>query len=404
MGLFEKIFGKQTNSQPQKSTTHFEMIVDNGGGFFSWNGNLYKSDIIRAAIRPEVTAIGKLVPKHVRENSRGIKYFPDVHIKNLLLRPNPLMSGQIFQEKMATQLRLNGNAFAYIQRDIETLLPTAIYVLPASSIEVVEGSHGDIFLKFYFPNGKQQLIPYDDVIHLRRDFNNDDFFGDSPNSALTDLMEIINTSDQGVVKAIKNSAVIRWILKFATIMKSEDMQKAVKDFNENFLSIQNSGGAAAADGKYELKQVDNKAYVPDDKQAKNTIQRVYSFFNTNEKIVQAMHTEDEWNAFYEANIEPFAMQLAAEISYKLFLPHERKRGDSIIYEASSLHYASMGTKMQLVQMVDRGALTPNEWRKILNLPPTEGGDTPIRRLDTAVVNDKGGENSDSNGNKEPSNE
>jgi len=47
----------------------------------------------------------------------------------------------------------------------------------------------------------------------------------------------------------------------------------------------------------------------------------------------------------------------------------------------------MQTKLGLVQMVDRGALTPNEWRRILNLPPIEGGDRPIRRLDTDVVDD-----------------
>jgi len=37
-------------------------------------------------------------------------------------------------------------------------------------------------------------------------------------------------------------------------------------------------------------------------------------------------------------------------------------------------------------MVDRGALTPNEWRSTLNLSPIDGGNEPIRRLDTAVVN------------------
>lgn len=45
----------------------------------------------------------------------------------------------------------------------------------------------------------------------------------------------------------------------------------------------------------------------------------------------------------------------------------------------------MSTKMNLVQMVDRGAMTPNEWRSILSLGPIEGGDKPIRRLDTALV-------------------
>lgn len=37
-------------------------------------------------------------------------------------------------------------------------------------------------------------------------------------------------------------------------------------------------------------------------------------------------------------------------------------------------------------MVDRGAMTPNEWRETMNLAPIEGGDQPIRRLDTQVVN------------------
>jgi hypothetical protein len=39
-------------------------------------------------------------------------------------------------------------------------------------------------------------------------------------------------------------------------------------------------------------------------------------------------------------------------------------------------------------MVDRGALTPNGWLAIMNLGPVEGGDVPIRRLDTALVDDK----------------
>ncbi|QSB10452.1 phage portal protein [Lysinibacillus fusiformis] len=399
MGLFEKMFGKKPISQSETSTTRFEMIVDNGEGFYAWNGNLYKSDIIRAAIRPAVIAIGKLIPRHIRDNSRGMKVFPENHIKRLLKRPNPLMTMQVLQEKMATQLYLNNNAFAYIKRDIETLLPVAIYPLPSSTIEVKEGMYGDIFLKFYFPNGSQQLIAYSDIIHLRRDFNDNDFFSDPPGAALTSLMEVITTSDQGIIKAIKNSAIIRWILKFATVMRDEDVKAAVDKFNDQFLTVQNSGGAAGADGKYELKQVDNKAFVPDDKQAMNTVQRVYSFFNTNDNIVQAKYNEDEWNAYYEMNIEPVAMQFADETTEKLFLDYERNRGDCIIYEASSLQYASMSTKLALVQMVDRGALTPNDWCRILNLPPVEGGDKPIRRLDTVQVTTKseGGDN-DNEGN------
>ena len=46
----------------------------------------------------------------------------------------------------------------------------------------------------------------------------------------------------------------------------------------------------------------------------------------------------------------------------------------------------MSTKLALVAMVDRGAMTPNEWRETMNMAPIPGGDQPIRRLDTQVVN------------------
>lgn len=407
MGLFEKIFGKKAENQP--TTERFEFINDNGNGFYSWNGNLYKSDVIRSAIRPEVVAVGKLIAKHIKRNPQGLKVSPNEDIAFLLNRPNPIMSMQIFQEKMAVQLALNHNAFAYISKDDE-MKPIAIYPLPAATVEVKEGALGDIYLKFYFNNGKIMVIPYDDVIHLRRDFNNDDFFADHPGEALLSLMEIVNTSDQGIIKAIKNSAVIKWLLKFKTVLKDDDITAQVKKFNDNYLSIDaRNGGAAASDSRYDLEQVKNEAYVPDDKQAKNTIQRAYSFFNTNDDIVQSKYNEDQWNAFYEARIEPTAMQLANEMTYKIFSRADLRKGNEIIFETSSLQYASMSTKLRLSEMVDRGALSPNEWRTILNLPPAPNGDEYLRRLDTASVKDgnvvEGGEKDDNKaGNPKPDNE
>lgn len=407
MGLFEKMFGRKTETS--QSNNRFKLINDNGGGFFNWDGKLYKSDIIRAAIRPKAKAIGKLTAKHIREGTE-FKVNPDVNIRFLLEEPNPIMSGQVFQEKMAVQLELNNNAFAYIKRD-DFGVATEIYPVPASSVELIEGEHGEIYLKFLFVNGQKMTVPYVDIIHLRSDFNDDDFFGSHPGEALKNSMDIINTADQGIVKAIKNSASIKWLLKFKTVLQPADMRREIDKFTEDYLSIdKNNGGAAGTDSRYDLEQVKNDAYVPNEKQLANTTQRVYSFFNTNEKIVQSKYTEDEWNAYYEAQIEPVAMQLANEYTRKLFTRKQRGYGNKIIFEASSLQYASMATKMNLVQMVDRGALTPNEWRSILSLGPIEGGDKAVRRLDTAlvnngnVVNEKGGENNDDSGKKESDDE
>ncbi|WP_242317006.1 phage portal protein [Bacillus cereus group sp. BfR-BA-01489] len=397
MGLFDKVFGKKQ----APTTTRFEMINDNGGGFFAWNGDIYQSDIIRACIRPKAKAVGKLIAKHIRDNSTEFKVNPDSYMRFLLEEPNPLMTGQMFQEKMAVQLELNHNAFAYIKRD-DFGYPTEIYPIPCTTVEVVEGAQGDIFLKFYFKNGKQMTIPYTDIIHLRKDFNDNDFFGEHPGNALAQLMEIVTTTDQGIVKAIKNSAVVKWILKFKSVLKQEDIDSQVKNFVNNYLNISNDGGAASSDPRYDLEQVKPEAFVPDSKQMQETVQRIYNFFNTNENIIQSKYNEDEWNAYYESEIEVFAMQLAGEYTRKLFSRRERGFGNKIIFESSSLQYASMSTKMNLVQMVDRGSLTPNEWRAILSLGPIEGGDKPIRRLDTALVKegnvaDEGGDDNEQHG-------
>lgn len=385
MGLFDRFLSRFKNVT---QVARYKMIVDKGNGFYSWNGNLYKSDIVRACIRPRVKAIGKLVPKHIREGPDGIKVNPEPYMRFLLEEPNPYMSGQMLQEKAATQLALNNNAFILIIRD-ENGYPIELYPIPCVTVEAIYNKTGDLFLKFYFQNGNSLTFPYSEIIHLRDDFYSNDIFGEPPGEALTSLMDIVTTTDQGIVKAIKNSNVVKWLLKYNQTLRPEDIKKNTEEFVKNYLSLESSTvGAAATDAKADAIQVEPKDYVPNAAQIDRTTERIYSFFNTNKKIVQSSYNEDEWISYYEARIEPDAMQMSAEYTRKLFSRRERGFGNKIIFEASSLQYASMKTKLDLVQFVDRGMMTPNEVRAIMNLAPIEGGDTPIRRLDTAPITER----------------
>ena len=386
MGFIKNIF----NRSP--SVTRFELIEDRGNGFYSWNGTVFKSDIVRACIRPQARAIGKLVPQHIRDNKvdKTFTVNPEPYIRFLLEEPNPYMSGQVFQEKMATQLELNNNAFALLVRD-ENGYPVEMYNIPCVSAEALYDKQGLLYLRFTNRNGKTVTYPYSDIIHLRQDVNENDIFGESIRESLLPLMEVVSTTDQGIIKAIKNGGLIRWLLKFNQTLRPEDLKEQTKKFVENFLDVKNNVGAAGVDAKADAKQIDPKDYVPNAAVIDRTTQRIYSFLNTNDKIVQSKFTEDEWNAYYESKIEPIAMQLSNELTRKVFSRRERGFGNKIIYTANNLQYASMSTKLGLQAMVDRGAMTPNEWREVLNLPPVEDGDKPLRRLDTVQVG-KGGEN------------
>ncbi|EPR12491.1 phage portal protein [Ruminiclostridium papyrosolvens] len=379
------IFSRFTNKSPQ--TTRYEMVTETGNGFYMWNGKLFQSDIVRSCIRPKTKAIGKLVAKHIRTDKTGIQVNPDAYLRFLLEEPNPYMTGQVMQEKLATQLALNNNAFAVIIRD-EFGYPVEIYPIPATTVEAIYDNTANLFLKFYFKNGNRSIFPYSDIIHLRQDFNDNDIFGESPAAALTSLMDIINTTDQGIIKAVKNGAVIKWLLKFSSSLRPEDLKKNAQDFVDNYLSIESTTmGVGAVDSKADIQRVEPKDYVPNAMIVDKVTQRVYSFFNTNEKIVQSKFSEDEWNAYYESEIEPLALQLSGEYTRKIFSRRERGFGNKIYFEASNLQWASLKTKLELLQMVDRGALTPNEWRETMSLAPLQGGNDPVRRLDTAVVNE-----------------
>jgi len=365
------------------TVSKYKMITDEGSGFYSWNGNLYQSDIVRAAIRPKARAIGKAVGKHIRNGPDGMKINPEPYMRFLLEEPNPYMTGQMLQEKLITQLELNNNAFAYINRD-ENGYPMEIYPIVAGYVAAKQNKHGELFLEFTLKkNGKTVIFRYSDIIHLRKDFNDSEIFGDSPAKALTPLMEIVNTTDQGIVKAIKNSNIIKWLLKFNQSLRPEDIKKQTKKFIEDYMNIESETvGAAATDAKADAIQVEPKDYVPNAVQMDKTTQRILSFFNTNSKIVQGSYNEDEWISYYESSVEPDIMQLSGEYTRKLFSRRERGFGNRIIFESSNLNFASMQTKLNLVQYVDRGIMNPNEVRAILNMAPREGGDEYIRRLDT----------------------
>ncbi|GBF73219.1 phage portal protein [Paenibacillus sp. 598K] len=381
MAWWNKIFGASEQSQ-----TKIKLISDDGNWYSPWGGNLYKSDIVRAAIRPKVKAMGKLQATHIREGPDGLKVNPEPYMKRLLQEPNPYSTGQMFMERMTTQLELNNNAFALIYRNTDHI-PVQLYPINASGVEVIREEGQELKLKFWLSRGKVLTVPYSDVIHLRDDYNENDIFGSANTEALKPLMEIINASDQSIVNAVKNSAIIRWILKFQTILRKEDRDIAVEEFVENFMSSTKSGGAAYSDPRYSLEQVKNEQFVPATPHQEKAIQRIYSFFGTNDKIVQAKYDENEWLAYYESEIEPCALQASGEFTRKLFSPRERGFGNRIAFDSMDMSFASMQTKLNLVQMVDRRSLTPNEWRRVMNLPPLEGGDEPILRLDTQTVRD-----------------
>jgi len=297
----------------------------------------------------------------------------------LQVRPNPNMNAYDFLYKMVTTLMIDNNAFAYPIWDGTNLV--AIWPVNCTMAEFLEDDTGTIYVKFYFGgSGESAVLPYSEVIHLRRHFYKNDIIGEN-NTPINATLEAIHTTNQGLAQAVKTSANLRGILKYTGMLKEADIKANRDRFVSEYLSVQNNGGVAALDGKADYIELKNQPVIINAPQMKELRDAIFRYFGVNENIVMGKYTEDDWNAFYESTIEPIAVQMSLEFTSKLFTERERGFGNEIIFEANRLQYASVKTKIAMVeQMVPMGLLTINEAREIFNLAPVEDGDKRLVSL------------------------
>lgn len=61
--------------------------------------------------------------------------------------------------------------------------------------------------------------------------------------------------------------------------------------------------AAATGPRFDAKQVKPESYIPEAAQMKNSKERIFSYFGTNDNIIQSKFNENEWNAYYGPQAE-----------------------------------------------------------------------------------------------------
>lgn len=340
--------------------------------FVPFGSDMYKSDLVRACIRP--------LAEHT---SKANAVCTDKNIERLLnLSPNVYMNGKDFLYKVRTLLELRNTAFVYIQRDDKAVV-RGFYPVPYASYEAIDYG-GRLYIKFRFDGeaATDLVLPWADLAVLRKDYNKKDIGGDD-NSPIVSTLDLIGTINQGVGNAVKSTANLRGILKSTKAMLSKEDIKAQKDkFVADYMNLSNEGGIASLDATQDFQPIEMKPVVTSSATMKELREDVYRFFGINDSIIMSDYTESQMEAFYEARIEPFLVAFGTELTRKVFTDREIGFNNSVMYESNRMNYTSNATKLNMIQLVDRGIMTPNELRLMFNLAPFEGGDEFIRRLDT----------------------
>lgn len=374
MSILDRLFKRQTT----KTTT--ELVNEPVYGFSSYSGDAYSNDVFREAVDAIARNAGKLKGSHVVTYADQRRETGDNRLNRLLqTRPNRYMSAYDMLYKLTTRLFLYNNAFAYLDRD-ERGNVRAIYPITATHVDILSDATGSLFCGFMLRDGREVTLPYDDIVHLRRFYNESEVLGED-NSAIASGIELAQTQNDGIISGIKAGASIRGILSFTQIMSPSKLKEEKDAFVADYLEMGNEGGVIATDQKMSYQPIDHKPVILDADQAKEIKTKIYNYLGLTESIVNSSYTEDEYAAFYESTLEPIAIALSQEFTAKVFNDREQAFGNSIVFESGRLQFTSNKTKVSLIaQLAPYGLLTINQALEILNLPSVPDGDKRLQAL------------------------
>ena len=338
----------------------------------------------------------KLKPMHVINRVDCEKVPGSCQLNRLLqVQPNPHMSAYDFLYKVTSQYFERNNAFVLIVRSEINGAVTGLYPIVSESVEALSDDAGTVYYRFNLKNGKQPVFCETELIHLRRNYNQNELFG-SDNSAIFSALELSHAQQDGIVQGIKTGATVRGVLKGMDVVGEKNRKQMRDDFVSDYLSMSNTGGVIVIDSSQDYVPITSQAVTVDDKQLSAVKDMIYSYLGVSENIVTSKYTEDEWAAFYESILEPLALQMSLEFTRKMLTERERSFGNEIEFQSSRLQFSNYRTKAEIVgQMLPYGILTTNQVLDIFDMPRVADGDvrltplnmTPSQNMTNAIQQD-----------------
>ena len=362
MGLLQAIFGKMKIGAPAAG---FWTTMDGYTPHFtSWGGELYESEIVRAAINATATHASKL-----RVTVQGPAN-PKLQTR-LKQGPNEWQTWGQFLYRLATILEMQNTAFIVpvLNEFGETV---GIFPVLPSNCDIVE-YRGAPWLRYTFSNGQTAAIEMARCGIMTKFQYKSDIFGED-NRALTPTMELANLQNQGIAEAVKNGASYRFIAQLNNFANDNDLTKEAKRFSRENLQGEGGGVLLFPNTYQNVRQLENKPFVLGTEEMQRIRTGVFDYFGTNEDVLQNRAYGDKWNAFYEGKIEWFSVQFSDVVTKMLFTERERAGGTLLMATANRLQYMSNTEKRSVSsEMADRGIMNRDEIREIWNLPPLPDG-------------------------------
>lgn len=382
MGLFDRLFKKGPSE-----TTYAQMLNGYIPIYSQFGSNIYASDVVQQVLKCIVDELKKLQPTHIRQNDSDPEPIKG-NVQNILDNPNPLMTSSEFLEKTCWLLLMNYNAFiiptyytwSEKERDesgnmitVERRRYEALWPIKPIQVDFIEDASGKLFCKFYFEDGYNTVIPYEDVIHIKYNYSVNEFmggdqFGQPDHQAILKTLELNHTLLQGVAKAMKASYAVNGIIQYNTLMDEGKTEKALREFEEKLMKSES--GILPIDLKSQVNMFDKKIALVDKPTLEFVDSKILRMWRVPLCILTGDYTPAQYEAFYQACLEPIIISISQAFTKKIFTQRQISFGNKIKLYPKELVFMTMDQTIRMIEVLSpTGALYENEKRAALGMRP-----------------------------------
>lgn len=314
-----------------------------------------------------------------RVDDEGYKSAYRKHPAYSLLRelPNPDMTRFVFFKTLISSVLLNGNGYAYIDRD-DFGNAISLQYIPANFVQIVYINVDGRLCRRYQVVGFRYLVEPSDMIHVLN-FSYDGITGVSTLTNARNTLKISSDSEQYASEFFGNGGNVRGLL---TVKDGRLKPGQKTDLKKEWATIVANGGIGVLDGNMEYASV---SINPVDAQMLETrefnVIDICRFFGVSPvkafDLSKSSYSTVEATqlAFLTDTLAPLLENIELELKRKVFRPSERGYIE-VKFDTTSLLRADKSAQANYLKTLHGvGAITSNEVRKSVDLPKlAKGGD------------------------------
>ncbi len=323
--------------------------------------------------------------------SRLYKEHPLFNI--LKIDPNADQTAFDFWHFLSSSLEMRGNAYARITRNSINQIIALTPINPACiSVE----READGALKYRWSENGKYYDGSDDVIFHIRGFGGDPLGGLSPLTIGRNVFGVALAADKTSGDMFKNGLKPTGVLNFNNWLTSEQREIAKRELADK-IGVGNGGKPLILEGGTSWKQI---TLSPEDAQMLQSrafsVEEICRMFGVPPHMVGHTEKTTSWGsgleqqtlAFLQFTLRERLKRIEQAICKQLLTREERQNGVYVSFNFESLLRADSQGRAKFYQsMIMIGAMTINEVRRLENLPPVDGGDTPRIQMQNVPITD-----------------